>query len=64
MRMASGASDSPTFGSCCRAACPAGSKNPRRGRRAIEAAMPSRLRVVLGIGLWVSAAGCATSAEW
>ena len=26
--------------------------------------MHSRLTVVLGIGLWVAAAGCATSTEW
>jgi hypothetical protein len=26
--------------------------------------MDSRLTVVLGIGLWVAAAGCATSTEW
>jgi len=26
--------------------------------------MHSRLAIVLGIGLWVAAAGCATSTEW
>jgi hypothetical protein len=40
---------------------PGGSKNPSPGHRAIEAPMHSRLTVVLGIGLWVSAAGCATA---
>jgi hypothetical protein len=26
--------------------------------------MPSRVTVVFGIGLWMTAAGCATSTEW
>jgi hypothetical protein len=26
--------------------------------------MPSRLTAVLGIGLWLAVAGCATSTEW
>jgi hypothetical protein len=30
----------------------------------MDGAMRSRFLIVLGLGLWVSAAGCATSEEW
>jgi hypothetical protein len=30
----------------------------------MEAAVHSRLTAVLGIGLWLAVAGCATSTEW